>query len=148
MYSLDTKLLVGLSLGSIYLVAFDPYFLLYNTTKGITNQNDHLAEQFELMLKDKQGKGQFITPISHYPLVCSGSSSFCRKCRTILKDFWASMLNHGVSLYLGAHWHTYQRIYPYLKNDTFSTQKGDYQSDGGYLVTVVEGVAGNDKDIV
>lgn len=58
------------------------------------------------------------------------------------------MLDAKVSLYLGAHYHTYQRIYPYLRNASFSKQASNYRSNEEYLITIVEGVAGNDKDIV
>lgn len=53
-----------------------------------------------------------------------------------------------MSLYLGAHYHTYQRLYPYLKDGTFSNQKDHYKAESGYIISIVEGVAGNDKDIV
>jgi hypothetical protein len=39
-------------------------------------------------------------------------------------------------------------LYPYLKDGTFSSQADSYSSDGKYLISIVEGVAGNDKDIV
>ena len=58
------------------------------------------------------------------------------------------MLDNNLSFYLGAHYHTYQRLYPYVKGDKFTNQKSNYTSDGGYLITIIEGVAGNDKDIV
>lgn len=31
------------------------------------------------------------------------------------------MLDSGVSLYVGAHTHSYERIYPYQKDGNFST---------------------------
>jgi hypothetical protein len=58
------------------------------------------------------------------------------------------MLNTGVTLYLGAHDHSYQRLYPYQKDDTFSAQKDGYNSNGDYLISIIEGVAGNDIEIV
>ena len=36
-----------------------------------------------------------------------------------MKAYWDSMISNGVSLYLGAHYHTYQRLYPYVKGDKF-----------------------------
>lgn len=65
-----------------------------------------------------------------------------------MSAYWNAMLNNDISLYLGAHYHSYQRIYPYTKGDKFINQSQNYTSDGGYLITIVEGVAGNDKDIV
>jgi hypothetical protein len=65
-----------------------------------------------------------------------------------MKAYWDSMFDNEVSLYFGAHFHTYQRLYPYLKNDTFTSQKEGYSSDQGYFLCILEGVAGNDKDIV
>lgn len=85
---------------------------------------------------------------SHYPLACSGNSKFCTKDRQVLKAYWQAMLDQGVSLYLGAHWHVYQRLYPYIKGDQFLIQEGSYKSDQGYLISIIEGVGGNDKDMV
>jgi hypothetical protein len=65
-----------------------------------------------------------------------------------MKNYWHSMVNHGVSLYIGAHTHTYQRLLPYHLNDTFSGERDNYKTDGGYLMSVVERVAGNDNKIV
>lgn len=49
---------------------------------------------------------------------------------------------------MGAHYHTYQRIHPYQRDNTFIKVEGDYKTHQKYLVSIVEGVAGNDKDIV
>ena len=65
-----------------------------------------------------------------------------------MKKYWNSMLENEVSLYLGSHEHTYQRMHPYRKDDTFSMDEKDYSLEGNYLVSIVEGVAGNDKEIV
>lgn len=58
------------------------------------------------------------------------------------------MFDAGVSLYIGAHYHTYQRAYPYQRDNTFLIQDGNYRTNEQYIVSIVEGVAGNDKDIV
>lgn len=65
-----------------------------------------------------------------------------------MKNYWQSMIDADVSFYLGAHYHTYQRIHPYQKDNTFIKIEGDYKTNQKYLVSIVEGVAGNDKDIV
>ena len=54
-----------------------------------------------------------------------------------MKAYWDSMISHGVSLYLGAHYHTYQRLYPYVKGDKFLTLQKDYESDKDYLISIV-----------
>ncbi len=89
-----------------------------------------------------------MVPASHYPLACSGTSKNCNNDRTLMKSYWDSMLENSVSLYLGAHYHSYQRLYPYTKGDKFTTQAEDYNSNDGYLISIVEGVAGNDKEII
>jgi hypothetical protein len=143
LYGLDSDKVAALSLGSIYMVAFDPYDLLY-----VTPDTDLVFDKFNQLLDQAQNRGQFVLTTSHYPLACSGSSKFCSKDRQFMKAYWQTMLDHKVSFYLGAHYHTYQRLYPYTKNDKFTTQSSDYSSDGDYLITIIEGVGGNDKDIV
>ena len=32
------------------------------------------------------------------------------------------MMQYNVPLYIGAHYHTYERVYPYYKNDSFVKQ--------------------------
>ena len=66
----------------------------------------------------------------------------------MLHDFFDAMLDSGVSLYVGAHTHSYERNYPYFKDHSFMTLEGPYTEDSGYILSVVEGVAGNDKDII
>ena len=46
-----------------------------------------------------------------------------------MKSYWDSMLENSVSLYLGAHYHTYQRIYPYTIGDKFTNQAENYNSN-------------------
>ena len=49
LYGLDTELAVGINFGSLYLVAFDPYNLVY----GVTNKtDDSVAPKFEKILTD------------------------------------------------------------------------------------------------
>jgi len=58
------------------------------------------------------------------------------------------MYNAKVSLYFGAHDHSYQRSLPIYPNGTFSKKSNNYHSDDGYIISIVEGVAGNDEGIV
>lgn len=58
------------------------------------------------------------------------------------------MFDADISLYIGAHYHTYQRNFPYLETNEFMLQDGSYRDNEGYIISIVEGVAGNDKDIV
>ena len=39
-----------------------------------------------------------------------------------MKSYWDQMLGNNISLYLGAHYHTYQRLYPYTLGDKFTAQ--------------------------
>lgn len=57
------------------------------------------------------------------------------------------MIDYGVSFYIGAHTHSYERNYPYFRNGSFVPLESPYDSQGSYLVSVVEGVAGNDRTI-
>lgn len=100
------------------------------------------------MLDSAKASDKFIVPSSHYPLACSGTSKNCKNDQKDLQTYWQAMHDSKVSLYLGAHYHTYQRIFPYLRDGTFSTQSKNYRSDDEYIISIVEGVAGNDKDIV
>jgi len=69
-YGLDIKLATGLSLGSIFLLPFDPYNIIY----GYNEPFSSLAA-----LKTELARGvaseRFIIPCSHYPLICSAESS-------------------------------------------------------------------------
>jgi hypothetical protein len=65
----------------------------------------------------------------------------------MLQKYFDLMIQHGVTLYLGAHAHVYERIYPYA-NDTFHKIESPYRDDQGYLVSIVEGVAGSNTDMV
>jgi hypothetical protein len=49
-------------------------------------------------------------------------------------------------MYLGAHTHIYERQYPYYKGAVMSVEGPYHNIDS--MVSIVEGVAGNEKDIV
>lgn len=57
------------------------------------------------------------------------------------------MIDYGVSFYIGAHTHSYERNYPYFRNGSFVPLESPYNSEDSYLISVVEGVAGNDRSI-
>lgn len=65
-----------------------------------------------------------------------------------MHDYFDAMIDNGVSLYVGAHTHSYERNYPYFKDHSFLTVESPYHAEAGYLISVVEGVGGNDKDIL
>jgi hypothetical protein len=144
LYGLDTNLASHLELGPLYLLPFDPFQILLG--KKVTK--DPCIEKFTSAMAAAKKAKKFIVPTSHYPLACSGTSKNCKNDRADLKLYWDAMFDAGVSLYIGAHYHTYQRAYPYLKDNTFVPQTGNYRSNENYLISIVEGVAGNDKDIV
>ncbi len=58
------------------------------------------------------------------------------------------MHNAKVSLYFGAHDHSYQRSLPIYPDGSFSKKTNNYDSNEGYIISIVEGVAGNDESIV
>ncbi len=58
------------------------------------------------------------------------------------------MFDAKITFYLGAHYHTYQRVFPYHVDNTFSHEASGYKTTDPYIVSIVAGVAGNDRDIV
>lgn len=65
-------------------------------------------------------------------------------------------MQYNVALYMGGHYHTYERVYPYYYNDTFKKVESPYTwTEGGAsnyldntLLSIVEGIAGNDREII
>lgn len=68
----------------------------------------------------------------------------------ILKPFFDLMIDYDTVLYIGAHYHTYERLYPFTKQGEFLAVPPPYTltKSTNYLISVVEGIAGNDKSIV
>lgn len=91
---------------------------------------------------------RFVIPFSHYPLVCSGEALFCQARLARMYPYFDAMLNSGVSLYLGAHTHDYERTYPYFHNQTFEEMESPYQVGQDYLISVIEGVAGSNTTLI
>ena len=58
------------------------------------------------------------------------------------------MFEAGVNLHFGAHAHEYNRIYPYLKTQKYKTIESPYYDDQEYIISIVEGVAGSNTDMV
>lgn len=67
-----------------------------------------------------------------------------------MQEFFDLMVDYNVVFYIGAHYHTYERLYPYIKGADFKLSPQPYRlsESSKYLVSVVEGIAGNDKSIV
>ena len=67
-----------------------------------------------------------------------------------LRPYFEEMIRKNVIFYLGAHWHSYERIYPYIGGGKTQKIESPYylNSNNQYLLSVLEGIAGNDKNIV
>jgi hypothetical protein len=66
-YGLDKKLATGLSFGSLFLVPFDPFNIIYGYTEPLSS-----LEALRTELERGARTDRFIIPFSHYPLICSG----------------------------------------------------------------------------
>lgn len=59
------------------------------------------------------------------------------------------MFESNVQFYIGAHYHTYERVYPYCQNKTFSLIKSPYNlKNEKCIVSIIEGIAGNEQKII
>ncbi len=81
--------------------------------------------------------GRFILPYSHYPLSCSAEYERCADGMLKLQSDFDFMIDSGVSLYIGAHTHSYERSYPYYRNHSFVKADPPYISTGQYLISIV-----------
>jgi hypothetical protein len=133
MYNLDTELATHIELGPLYILPFDPFQILLG--KKVTK--DPCIDKFLSVMGEAKKSNKFILPTSHYPLACSGTSKNCKNDRKDMSTYWNAMFDAGVSLYIGAHYHTYQRAYPYLKDNTFSLQAANYRSNEDYIISIV-----------
>lgn len=77
------------------------------------------------ILKGKN-TGKKMIASSHYPLKCSDKNKFCQNDTILLKSFFDLMFENDVKFYIGAHHHTYERVYPYCQNNTFQIIKPPY----------------------
>jgi hypothetical protein len=81
---------------------------------------------------------------SHYPVMCSQVDSHCRDNIGNMPDLyeWISAPYEGkglVDLYIGAHMHQYERIWPFVDNEFVNESSPYYR---GLLANFVEGVGG------
>lgn len=60
------------------------------------------------------------------------------------------MFRYNLPFYIGAHYHTYERVYPYCPDGTFDLKPAPYYIDQNFkcIVSIIEGIAGNDDKIV
>lgn len=144
MHGIDEKFASGVEIGPVFLAPFDPFNKVYNDDLDV----DPCLYNFQNVLKRAVKTGKFIVSSSHYPMACSGSDENCVDIPIKLKRYWDAMFQAKVRLYFGAHDHSYQRTLPYYQNGTFSSQKGEYNTGEDYIISIVEGVAGNDEGIV
>lgn len=60
------------------------------------------------------------------------------------------MIDFNVVLHVGSHYHTYERISPFMKNGEFKLVPSPYihTKETKFLPSIVQGIAGNDQSIV
>lgn len=128
----------------------DPYRIVY---KG--DDPSELVQKLENKLREvnTQEPNKPVIACSHYAYRCNGNTKDCYDNRQKLNPLFLKMMEYNVALYIGAHYHTYERDYPFFKNDTFLAQESPYTwITGGNknyldnsLLSIVEGIAGNDR---
>ena len=136
-----------LDLGLFTFVLFNPHNILYE---------DAPVEPILSSLKDviSTSKKNFPTkPViaaSHYPIICSGKAKDCAGIEVTMREIYESFIDLKVLLYLGAHFHAYERLYPYIGNGKTTKIDPPYNmtSKTNYLPSLVEGIAGADHGIV
>lgn len=116
---------------------------------------DQLVQKFDAKLQElKQSSPEKpVIACSHYPYRCNGNIPDCTDVRAKLLPLFNKMIEYNVALYMGAHYHTYERVYPYFSNNTFKKVESPYVwNQGGAsdpadntLLSIVEGIAGNDR---
>ena len=92
------------------------------------------------------GMTPFRIACSHYAAFCSYTSKSCKFNDTDFSLFLDLFNDQKIDLYFGAHTHMYERQYPYYKGRTLKVEGPYINIDS--MVTVVEGVAGNDQDMI
>ncbi len=82
-------------------------------------------------------------------MICSASNKDCEKGRKQLKSYFDLMFDADVQFYIGAHFHVYERIYPYCQNGTVQTLSSPYDlKNSKCMISILQGIAGNGKSIV
>lgn len=97
-------------------------------------------------LEGTANRTSFRVVCSHHPIFCSHQVDNCVKNNKTFFDYWSLLNDQKINLYLTAHVHTYERQYPYYKGKILYVD-GPY-SNMDSLVSIVEGVAGNDQGLV
>ena len=101
---------VGIYFGNLFLVPYDPYREVYDYEIK-KSAYDATVDK----VKQGQASGRYVVPHSHYCMTCSSEYAQCQDIFTRLQPFYDMMVEEEVSLYLGAHTHVYERLYPYFK---------------------------------
>ena len=102
MYRVDDDLAAGLYLGSLFVLPFDPFKEVYGIERK-KDSYDTLVEQLKL----GRESGRYIVPFSHYAMISSGDVDQCKYNFQQITRHFKAMVDSGVSLYLGAHTHSY-----------------------------------------
>ena len=101
-----------LDLGAFHYILFDPYKIMYEGAP-----EEPLLEKLKTSIVSQKEKSPkpFIAS-SHYPILCRGSEKNCVNIEKKLRGIFTTFIDLKVSLYIGAHYHSYQRVYPYIGN--------------------------------
>lgn len=140
LYNLEKDLAIGLRLGSFYLASFDPYEVLYKSAGNLKADSPKSLIALKRVIEIGVKEYNMVISNSHYPLICSGTSSNCKKDTTDLKEYFDLMMSNHIPFYIGAHYHTYERVYPYLSNGTISLGKKSpyfYNSSEPSLISIL-----------
>ena len=101
-YGVEEDRAVGIYLGNLFLIPFDPYYEVYKyeITKSAY---DALVS----VIKAGHSSGRFLLPFSHYCMTCSTEFGQCDGIFKQIRGFFDMMVDEGITLYLGAHTHAY-----------------------------------------
>ena len=144
-YGFDGKSATTVHLPWFNLLMFDPYYLLY--------EDQPANEPFIQFLQELSKSDRLTIASSHYPLICNGPRDHCRDNFDKLSGYFGSMMNHNVPLYLSAHYHAFERHYPWNMQRGFMKINNPYRWNRNsafeerYMISVVNGLGGNDKGL-
>ena len=134
-----------LDFGKFNYLLFDPYEIIYEG-----KPEEPLLEKIKnsVALYQRKSPKPFVAS-SHYPILCSGKAVSCVDIEKKLRGIYTALIDLNVCLYFGAHFHTYERIYPYIGNGKTIPLNPPYifTPKSKYLLSIVEGVGGTDHGI-
>ncbi|XP_072023966.1 acid phosphatase type 7-like [Amphiura filiformis] len=147
MYEEVESLWYSWNIGTAHIISFSTEANFFSSQVVINNQMAWLQKDLEEATKpENRAKYPWIIAMGHKPMYCTWNTGVedCAKIVGITREAFEDLFyKYGVDLYIGAHEHSYERMWPLYNNKVYNGSMDAPYTNPKAPVHIITGSAGN-----